>query len=68
MSDRRYWVVGGKYSCLEFKTLESGSQTILGPFDREEEARSEWKRISFENKSEATTRYSIVAEGAVLGR
>ncbi len=68
MSDRRYWVVGGKYSCLEFKVLEDGTQTILGPFDREEEAKSEWKRISFENKSVATTRYTIVAEGAAPGR
>jgi hypothetical protein len=53
---------------LEFKTLENGSQTILGPFDREDEAKSEWKRISFENKLVATTRYSIVAEGDALGR
>ena len=45
MSDQRYWVVGGKYSCLEFKVLEDGTQTILGPFEREEEAKSEWKRI-----------------------
>jgi hypothetical protein len=48
--------------------LEHGSQTILGPFDREDEAKSEWKRISFENKLVATTRYSIVAEGDALGR
>jgi hypothetical protein len=68
MSDQRYWVVGGNYSCLEFKALEDGTQIVLGPFDREEEAKSEWKRISFANKSRATTRYTIVAEGAAPAR
>ena len=64
MADRRYWVIGGNYDCLDFKSLKGGTQTLLGPFEREEDAKSEWKRISFEHKSMATTRYSIVAEGA----
>jgi hypothetical protein len=64
VSNRRYWVVGGNYDCLEFKALKHGTQTLLGPFEREEDAKSEWRRISFEHKSMATVRYSIVAEGA----
>lgn len=62
MSDQRYWVIGGNYSCMDFKMLRDGTQTLLGPFEREDEAKSEWKRLSFENKATATTRYSIVAE------
>jgi len=38
--------------------------TILGPFGSESDARSEWKRVSFENKSTATARFTIVAAAA----
>ena len=46
MADRRYWVIGGNDDCLDFKSLKRGTQTLIGPFEREEDAKSEWKRIS----------------------
>ena len=62
MTEQRYWVIGGNYRDLEFSALRDGSETILGPFEREEDARSEWKRVSFEHKSNATARFLIVAQ------
>jgi hypothetical protein len=64
MAAQRYWVIGGDFSCMDFKTLRSGTQTILGPFESREDAKSEWKRVSFEHKSSATARFSIVLENA----
>ena len=64
MHDQRYYVIGGNYRDLEFKALRDGSATILGPFGSEADARSEWKRVSFENKSTATARFTIVAAAA----
>ena len=51
-----------------FATLRDGTETLLGPFECEEEARSEWKRVSFAHKSTATARYAIVAETAMALR
>lgn len=65
MTAQRYWVIGGDYSCMDFKTLRSGTQTILGPFECREDAKSEWKRVSMETKSQATARFSIVLENGV---
>jgi hypothetical protein len=62
MDDQRYFVIGGNYRDLEFSALRDGSETILGPFDCEAAAKSEWKRVSFEHKSTATTRFLIVAQ------
>lgn len=66
MQSQRYWVIGGNYRDLDFSTLRDGSETILGPFDRAEDAKSEWKRVSFEHKSNATTRFLIVEQAAAL--
>lgn len=68
MTEQRYWVIGGNYRDLEFKTLRDGTETILGPFESEEDARYEWKRVSFEHKSTATARFAIVAENAAQPR
>jgi hypothetical protein len=65
MHEQRYWVIGGNYRDLDFNALRNGSETILGPFDCEDAARSEWKRVSFEQKSCATARFLIVAENGV---
>ena len=66
MQDQRYYVIGGNYRDLDFNALRDGCGTILGPFECEEDARSEWKRVSFANKSTATARYLIVAENGAL--
>ena len=62
MTTERYWVIGGEYSAMDFKRLKEGAQQILGPFEDREEARAAWKRVSAENSSRATARFSIAAE------
>jgi hypothetical protein len=64
MSLHRYWVIGGKYRDLGFEKLTTETPTVAGPFNCEEDAKAEWKRLSFEYCSHATTRFSIVREHA----
>jgi hypothetical protein len=64
MPQHKYWVIGGKYGDLSFERLTSDTPTIAGPFNCEEEAKSEWRRLSFEHRAYATTRFSIVREHA----
>jgi hypothetical protein len=66
MTMERFWVVGGEYSCLDFKALKNGPPQVLGPFDSRDEARAVWRRISEETRSCATTRYAIASEQLVL--
>ena len=33
MTQERYWVVGGEYSCMAFKALKDGAPQVLGPFE-----------------------------------
>ncbi len=64
MQDQRYYVIGGNYRDLDFKALRGGTETILGPFDCEATAKSEWERVSYAHKSVATARFLIVAQHA----
>jgi hypothetical protein len=66
MTTERFWVVGGEYSCLQFKTLKNGAPQVLGPYGTREEAREAWRRISDETRSCATARYAIATEQLVL--
>ena len=67
MVEERYWVVGGEYSCLGFKSLKAGqTPQVLGPFTSRSEATAAWKRVSEETRSCATARYSIASEHLVL--
>ena len=66
MHSQRYYVIGGNYRDLDFSALRDGSGTILGPFACEEDAKSEWKRVSFEHKSNATARFTIVEQTGAL--
>ena len=62
MTKERFWVIGGEYAGMDFKQLRDGAHQILGPFEDRDEARAAWKRISAENSSRATARFSIAAE------
>ncbi|WP_334161784.1 DUF4170 domain-containing protein [Phenylobacterium sp.] len=66
MTKERFWVVGGEYSCLAFKTLKSGAPQVMGPFETRDEAKAAWKRVSEETRACATARYAIAAEQLVL--
>jgi hypothetical protein len=62
MATQRFWVIGGEYTCMGFKTLRDGAETVAGPFASRYEAEQTWKRLSSEHSSRATTRFSIAAE------
>jgi hypothetical protein len=67
MTKQRYWVIGGDYSCMGFKALrDANAATLAGPFETKTDAQSEWKRLSGEQSSRATSRFSIAVEQLVL--
>jgi hypothetical protein len=66
MTTERFWVVGGEYSCLQFKQLKNGAPDVLGPYESRDEAKAAWKRISEETRSCATARYAIATEQLTL--
>jgi hypothetical protein len=66
MTKERFWVVGGEYSCLAFKSFKDGAPQVLGPFDTRDEAREVWKRVSDETRSSANVRFGIASEQIVL--
>jgi hypothetical protein len=66
MTTERFWVVGGEYSCLAFKTLKNGAPHVMGPYETREEAREAWRRISEETRSCANARYAIATEQLTL--
>ncbi len=66
MTKERFWVVGGEYSCLAFKTLKNGAPEVMGPFETRDEAKDAWRRISDRTRSCATARYAIATEQLVL--
>ncbi|MDT9599523.1 DUF4170 domain-containing protein [Sphingosinicella rhizophila] len=59
---RRYWVIGGEYEGADFNALVPGTEKLVGPFENEGRARTEWTRLSCSPAATATTRYSIAAE------
>jgi hypothetical protein len=64
----RFWVVGGQYSSTNFHSFKSGQPDVYGPFKSREEAREEWKRLSEQTRSSATTKYAITSEKLALPR
>jgi hypothetical protein len=66
MTKERFWVVGGEYSCLDFKTLKHGAPQVMGPYETRDEARAEWKRISEKTRASATARFAIATEHLTL--
>jgi hypothetical protein len=60
--EQRFWVIGGHYADCRFKTLESGTEVLHGPYADERKARMEWQRLTFKDRSLATERYSICVE------
>jgi len=58
----KYWVVGGQYESLTFDRLVHGTQSVLGPFGRREEAESAWREMSDRTRSQAMVRFTIAAE------
>ena len=65
MTKERFWVLGGEYSCLAFKTLTKAAP-VLGPFETRDEARAAWKQASSSAGSNAMAKFSITSEHLVL--
>ena len=58
----RYWVIGGEYECLSFRSGKNGAPIVHGPVETRAQARAEWKRLSAEHSSQASVRFGIAAE------
>ena len=58
----RYWVLGGEYRNCRFDEVVPGTEEISGPFPDMLKARTEWQRLTFRDRSLATTRYVITQE------
>ena len=59
---QRYWVLGGEYRNCQFDEIVPGTEEISGPFPDTKRARTEWTRLTFRDRREATTRYVITQE------
>ena len=60
----RYWVVGGEYEGPDFRALVPGTEKMIGPFECERKARTEWTRLTCcpDRSPCGTVRYSIASE------
>jgi hypothetical protein len=62
---KQYWVVGGRYTGTDFKTIAGGGEEErFGPFDTHEEAQAEWSRLAWRTVDDAHARYRIVERAA----
>jgi hypothetical protein len=59
---QRYWVIGGEYRNCRFDEIVPGTEEIAGPFLDQVRARTEWTRLTFRDRLEATRRYIITQE------
>ncbi len=56
---KQFWVVGGEFSCLEFRELSQAAPPI-GPFTTYDEAEGAWRAKAEQTRSEARKRFTIV--------
>jgi hypothetical protein len=61
----RYWVIGGEYRDCRFDEVVPGTEEISGPFEDPGRARTEWQRLTFRDRTMATTRYVVTQEARV---
>jgi len=61
-TERRFWVVGGKYESMAFDHLVEGTERVFGPFASEHDAKSAWRSVTERTRSQATVRFTIAAE------
>jgi hypothetical protein len=58
---KQFFVIGGEYKDADFSEIEDGSHRVYGPFMSYADAETEWKQRSEKSRSQAYTRYQIVA-------
>lgn len=60
----QFFVIGGRYSDLEFTQIIEGTAHVLGPFNEYDEAQQVWRECSRASRSDATARYAIVTNAS----
>ncbi|WP_334177069.1 hypothetical protein [Pseudoxanthobacter sp.] len=63
-NNTRFWVVGGKYSDMNFSDIVPGTENVFGPFPTRRQAEDTWRQVSHEHRSQCLTRFVITAEGS----
>ena len=58
---QEFWVIGGKYRDIDFRSLEDGGGELYGPFGSYDEAHRSWVDRTRATRSLAEVRYQIVA-------
>jgi Domain of unknown function (DUF4170) len=58
---KQFFVIGGEYKDPEFNEIEEGTHRVFGPFPTYAEAEVMWRQRSEKSRSQAYTRYQIVA-------
>ena len=61
--DGRYWVVGGAYADLSFRTCPAPQ--AFGPFRTRYEAEACWRQLSFSHCHAARVRFRILEDADV---
>jgi Domain of unknown function (DUF4170) len=59
--NKQFWVIGGEYRDPDFNEIEEGSHRVFGPYGTYAEAEPIWRQRSERTRSQAYTRYQIVA-------
>jgi hypothetical protein len=58
----RFWVIGGEYTSICFEELVGGTERLLGPFARRNEAEQTWREVSERHRPQCNVRFTIVEE------
>lgn len=58
----QFYVIGGEYSSFNFHKFKHGTEQVLGPYKTRKDAEEEWKRVSEENRPNASYRAIILEE------
>lgn len=62
MSSDRFWVVGGEFRSLEFDEMVRGTERLVGPFAKREEAERAWRSLSEAHRADCMVRFTIAQE------
>ena len=61
---QQFWVIGAEFISVDCDAQVPGTSRVFGPFQSYGDAQEVWRERSLASRSQATTRYSIVANAA----
>ena len=67
MQKGHFWVIGGEYTCCDFKILIKGTERVEGPFDSRGDAERTWRNLSENHRPQAQVRFTIAQDQASAG-